>query len=67
MADLNKKVAIVTGGSRGIGAAISMELARNGVKVVINYNSRNELAEKVVAEINEMAAKLMQCRQMFQN
>jgi acetoacetyl-CoA reductase len=45
MADLNNKVAIVTGGSRGIGAAIFIELARNGVKVVINYNSRNELAE----------------------
>ena len=57
MAYLNKKVAIVTGGSRGIGAAISMELARNGVKVVINYNSRNELAEKVVAEINEIGSE----------
>jgi acetoacetyl-CoA reductase len=57
MADINNKVAIVTGGSRGIGAAISMELARNGVKVVINYNSRNELAEKVVAEINEMGSE----------
>ncbi|MBM7651232.1 acetoacetyl-CoA reductase [Neobacillus cucumis] len=57
MADLNNKVAIVTGGSRGIGAAISKELAKNGIKVVINYNSRSELAEKVVAEIKEIGSE----------
>ena len=34
-----KKVAIVTGASRGIGRAISMELARSGYHVVINYRS----------------------------
>jgi acetoacetyl-CoA reductase len=53
MASLKDKVAIVTGGSRGIGAAIALELAKNGAKVVINYNIRKELADKVVAEINE--------------
>jgi len=57
MADLNNKVAIVTGGSRGIGAAISKELAKNGVKVVINYNSRKEVAEKMIAEINELGSE----------
>lgn len=56
MADLNNKVAIVTGGSRGIGAAISKELAKNGVKVVINFNSRSELADKVVAEIKDIGS-----------
>jgi acetoacetyl-CoA reductase len=45
MASLKDKVAIVTGGSRGIGAAIAMELAKNGAKVVINYNIRKELAQ----------------------
>ena len=53
MTSLKDKVAIVTGGSRGIGAAIALELAKNGAKVVINYNIRKELADKVVAEINE--------------
>jgi acetoacetyl-CoA reductase len=53
MTNLKDKVAIVTGGSRGIGAAIALELAKNGAKVVINYNIRKELADKVVADINE--------------
>jgi len=57
MADLNNKVAIVTGGSRGIGAAISKELAKNGVKVVINYNTRSEPADKVVAEIKDLGSE----------
>jgi acetoacetyl-CoA reductase len=57
MADLNNKVAIVTGGSRGIGAAISKELAKNGVKVVINYNTRSEVADKVVAEIKDLGSE----------
>jgi acetoacetyl-CoA reductase len=57
MTELKDKVAIVTGGSRGIGAAISMELAKNGVKIVLNYASRKELAEKMVAEINEIGGE----------
>ncbi|WP_027415497.1 3-oxoacyl-[acyl-carrier-protein] reductase [Aneurinibacillus terranovensis] len=51
MVKLDGKVAIVTGGSRGIGAAIAKELAANGAKVVINYNSSSEAAEQVVSEI----------------
>jgi acetoacetyl-CoA reductase len=57
MTELKDKVAIVTGGSRGIGASIALELARNGAKVVINYNIRKELADKVVAEINEFGGE----------
>jgi acetoacetyl-CoA reductase len=57
MTGLKGKVAIVTGGSRGIGAAIALELAKNGAKVVINYNIRKELADKVVAEINEFGGE----------
>lgn len=57
MTELKDKVAIVTGGSRGIGAAISMELAKNGVKIVLNYVSRKEIAEKMVAEINEIGGE----------
>ncbi|MBZ5751642.1 acetoacetyl-CoA reductase [Metabacillus rhizolycopersici] len=57
MTELNNKVAIVTGGSRGIGAAISMELAKNGVKIVINYNSKKEVADKMVADIKEIGGE----------
>lgn len=57
MTELKDKVAIVTGGSRGIGAAISMELAKNGAKIVLNYVSRKELAEKMVAKINELGVE----------
>ena len=57
MAELKNKVAIVTGGSRGIGAAISEELAKNGVKVVINYNSNSEAADKKVAELKELGVE----------
>lgn len=45
------KVALVTGGSRGIGAAISETLAASGHAVVINYASRADEAEKLVLKI----------------
>lgn len=48
---LDGKVALVTGGSRGIGAAISRTLADLGARVVVNYRSGAEAAMKVVAEI----------------
>jgi acetoacetyl-CoA reductase len=57
MAELQNKVAIVTGGSRGIGSSIALELARNGVKVVINYNSNSSAADKMVAEIEEIGGE----------
>jgi len=48
---LEGRVAIVTGGSRGIGRAIALELAARGAKVVVNYNNSPERAEQVVNEI----------------
>lgn len=50
---LQGKVALVTGGSRGIGAEIAKELASQGATVVINYVSNAERAEQVVREIYE--------------
>ncbi|WP_221565838.1 3-oxoacyl-ACP reductase [Alkalihalobacillus sp. TS-13] len=57
MADLNNRVAIVTGGAKGIGEAISREFARNGVKVVINYNSSKGPAEELIAELKEVGGE----------
>lgn len=51
MQDLSGRVALVTGGSRGIGRAICAELARRGAKVVVNYQSNAAAAEEVLAEI----------------
>jgi 3-oxoacyl-[acyl-carrier protein] reductase len=55
-ASLEGRVALVTGGSRGIGAAISRELARGGAKVAVNYRSGREAAETVATEIGGIAA-----------
>ena len=57
MAELQGKVAIVTGGSRGIGSSIALELAKEGAKVVINYNSNSSAADKMVAEIQEIGGE----------
>lgn len=46
------KTVIVTGGSRGIGAAIVKLLAKNGYQVVLNYNHSKELAEKIKEELS---------------
>ena len=53
MADrpLEGRVTLVTGGSRGIGAAIARDLAAHGAKVAVNYAANRDAAEAVVAEI----------------
>ena len=49
--DLGARVALVTGGSRGIGAAVALMLARAGAAVAVNYRERAADAEAVVANI----------------
>jgi 3-oxoacyl-[acyl-carrier protein] reductase len=48
---LKGKIALVTGASRGIGKAIARELGENNAKVIVNYNSNSEEANKVVEQI----------------
>ena len=57
MNELNNKSAIITGASRGIGAAIAKEFARNGISVILAARSAEEL-ENVEAEIREMGGKV---------
>jgi len=51
------KVALVTGASKGIGAAIALRMADEGALVAVNYNSSKEGADRVVAEIVSKGGK----------
>ena len=54
---LENKVALITGGSRGIGRAIALEFAARGAVVVVNYNSSPEAAEAVLKQIKDAGGK----------
>src|SRR5690349_17098537 len=56
-AGLTDKVALVTGGSRGIGRAACLALAAHGMKVALHYRSQIEAAEEVVAQIEKLGCE----------
>jgi len=57
MKDLKNRIALVTGGSRGIGAAVAIALANAGADIAVNYRERADAANAVCGEIAEMGRK----------
>ncbi len=58
----DKKVALITGGSRGIGKACALELARNGVDVIINYAGNDVAANQTVEELKALGSNSVALR-----
>ena len=56
---MSNKTAIVTGGTRGIGKAIVLELAKSGCNVAFNYSKSDDLANELVKEIEGLGVKAM--------
>ncbi|MBK8312512.1 MAG: SDR family NAD(P)-dependent oxidoreductase [Acidobacteria bacterium] len=54
---LDGKIALITGGSRGIGRALCEVFAREGADIIFNYNSSDDLAREVVEKIQSMGRK----------
>jgi 3-oxoacyl-[acyl-carrier protein] reductase len=54
---LENKVALITGGSRGIGRAIALEFAARGASVVVNYHTASQAADEVVQKIKDSNGK----------
>jgi 3-oxoacyl-[acyl-carrier protein] reductase len=54
---LDGQIALVTGGSRGIGRGIALELAREGADVAVNYRRRGDAAEETVAAIRALGRR----------
>jgi len=59
---LEGRVALVTGGSRGIGRGIALGLAEDGADVAINYRRDEESAQATVADIEKLGRKAMACQ-----
>lgn len=59
MAEFKDKVAVVTGGSRGIGRAIALYLGQQGAKVIVNYNSSADAANEVVEQIKAAGSEAL--------
>ncbi len=56
------KIALVTGGSRGLGKDMALALAQKGFDIVITYQSKSELAQEVVSEIKGLGKKAIALR-----
>lgn len=67
MRDFEGKVALVTGASRRIGAAVARELGQRGAAVTVNFLSGQERAEDVVAEIERSGGRAITCQADIRN
>lgn len=54
-----EKVALITGGSRGIGKACALQLAKDGFNIVVNFNSNQAAADETAAEIEALGVQAM--------
>ncbi len=57
--ELEGKVAIITGGTRGIGRAIALDLAANGADIALNYRQSADLAQELAEEIRGMGRRAL--------
>ena len=53
------KIALITGGSRGLGKNMAISIAKKGIDIILTYNSNKEAADAVVAEIKAAGQKAM--------
>jgi 3-oxoacyl-[acyl-carrier protein] reductase len=60
--DLTGRVALVTGGSRGIGRAVSLALAEAGAEIAVNYHSREREAEEVLSRVQSYGRRCIKVR-----
>lgn len=62
MQDLHGRVALVTGGTKGIGKAVALRLARAGADVAVNYLRSRDTADRVVAELQSLGSDAIAIR-----
>ncbi len=55
--DIKNKIALITGGSRGIGRSAAIHMAQKGLDVIITYNNNKQAADEVVSEIHSIGRK----------
>jgi len=55
--DTKNKIALITGGSRGIGRSAAIHMAQKGLDVIITYNNNKQAADEVVSEIHSIGRK----------